>query len=328
MSGSNIPYQVRPNKFIDRQLFVDALIRLVVPRGVNNYIYISMGGNHLIDHYAVYRHLGINAQFSFDMNRNSVARQHFNRPTDATVCEEMLSADLPARIDQIMAKFRRKSSLIVWLDYTTADRGAQLQEMVQTLVRMRHGDVLRITLNATPANSDKWKSESFAGPAQYRAEKLRLQVERFMPATVTSIGENEFPNVLVQCIELAVQEAERLQPQLRIRPALITTYKDGMRMLTVMCTVADVESDETFPRREFSKWKFATISWNGIRWISAPVLSSREQHKLDGYLKRGSARMRYALPFLLAETEEKTLDAVQSYREFHRYYPVFRHVTE
>ena len=84
MSGDEIPYQLRPNKFIDRQMFLELLSRLVMPRGPENYVYVSMGGRHLVDHYAIYNKLGIQALFSFDFDRNEVARQKFNRPTGVT----------------------------------------------------------------------------------------------------------------------------------------------------------------------------------------------------------------------------------------------------
>ena len=105
MSGDDIPYQLRPNKFIDRQMFLELLSRLVAGRSPENYVYISMGGRHLVDHHAIYGKLGIRVLFSFDMNANEVARQNFNRPTGDTVCVEMHSANLPSEIDTIFQRF-------------------------------------------------------------------------------------------------------------------------------------------------------------------------------------------------------------------------------
>src|SRR3954447_24813030 len=120
MSGEDIPYQLRPSKFIDRQMFVELLSRILHVRGPENYIYVSMGGRHLVDHYAVYKELGINAQFSFDENKDAVARQKFNRPTDATICVTMKSSALAAELDMIATRFPTRSNFIVWLDYTNS----------------------------------------------------------------------------------------------------------------------------------------------------------------------------------------------------------------
>src|SRR5689334_7328642 len=120
MNGADVPYQLRPNKFIDRQMFVEMLTRLVVPRGPEKYVYISMGGRYLVDHYAVYDRLGIRARLSFDSDAEEVARQKFNRPTGATICKEMGTAALPTEIDTILQAFPSKRNLIIWLDYTAA----------------------------------------------------------------------------------------------------------------------------------------------------------------------------------------------------------------
>jgi hypothetical protein len=286
-----------------------------------------MGGFHLVDHYAIYNSLGIQAQFSFDVDPNAVARQQFNRPTDATVCEEMNSADLPSRIDDIVAAFPRKSNLIVWLDYTSANRGAQLQEVVQTLVRLKHGDILRVTLNASPTSCDKFKDQGYSSPAEMRAALLRNQIENFMPTDIVSINDGEFQNVLVRSLELAAREAERLKPELRINPVLLTTYKDGTRMVTATCAIQEVDQAD-FPSKVFARWKFACKGWSDVQMIHAPLLSPREQQKLDSRIKRGPSRMKSALPFLLGEDDGKSLDALRSYRDFHRYYPSFRHVDD
>src|SRR5207245_1158245 len=134
--------------------------------------------------------------------------------------------------------FPSKKNLIVWLDYTSADRRAQFQEAVQTLIRLRHGDIFRITLNAslqTVGGSD-WRGSGAAGPAEYRAERLREQIPEFLPTDVTAILDNDLPSVLARCLELATETAQALKPNLRFKPVLITSYRDGTRMLTATCT--------------------------------------------------------------------------------------------
>lgn len=331
MSGEDIPYQLRPNKFIDRQLFLELLSRLIVPRGPEKYVYVSMGGRHLIDHYAVYNQLGIDAQFSFDKNPNEVKRQIFNRPTGRTLCVELNSADLPLKLDEILTKFPRKKNLIVWLDYTSSQRRSQFQEAVQTLVRLRHGDVFRITLNANPetlGSGDQWKKANANNPAEFRASQLREQIQEYMPTDITSISETQVASTLARCVELAAKAAESQQNQLRIKPVLITSYRDGSRMLTVTCSISESDAEEAFPTKMFPRWRYACRSWDDIQSISAPVLSTKEQSKLDTCLHRGASRMLAGLKFLPSEDRVKSLQALRSYREFHRFYPIFRSVEE
>ena len=331
MSGEDIPYQLRPNKFIDRQMFVELLSRLVVPRGPEKYVYVSMGGRHLVDHYAVYNKLGIDAQFSFDRDANEVKRQKFNRPTGRTICVELSTADLPSRIDDILKEFPNRQNLIVWLDYTDTNRGAQLQEAVQTLLRLKHGDIFRITLNANPETlspGEQWRNAGASSPNQYRATRLRGQIQEFMPTDISAISETALPAALARCVELAAKSAEAQQPNLRIKPVLITSYRDGSRMLTVTCAISEAGNKNKFPPITFPRWRFACKNWQDIRLIYAPVLSVREQNRLDARLHRGASDMLAALKFYPNKDKPKSLEALKSYRELHRFYPTFRHVED
>jgi hypothetical protein len=328
MSGADIPYQLRPSKFVDRQIFVELLSRLVQTRGPENYIYVSMGGRHLVDHYAVYRELGIKAQFSFDSDKNAVARQIFNRPTDATICGAMHSSALPSELDQIAAKFPSRRNMIVWLDYTNTDRKLQLQEAEQTLIRLKHGDIFRITMNANIGNLKQGLAGESANRASFRADYLRNQIEDMMPTSITAIEDNEFPSVLTKCIELATQKAKAQVPHLHFLPVLVTSYADGQRMLTVTCAVSNLSEHEPFPNSKFRRWQFASKSWDDIHEISVPILSAKERFKLDSNLKKSAKMMLSALRFLPADDELSSLVAVSNYRKFQRFYPAFRHVDD
>jgi len=331
MSGDDIPYQLRPNKFIDRQMFIELLSRLIVPKGIENYVYVSMGGRHLVDHYAVYNQLGIDALYSFDKDLNEVHRQKFNRPIGQTVCAELDSADLPSKIDEILNAFPGRKNLVVWLDYTAAQRRLQFQEAIQTLVRMKHGDVFRITLNAhseTLCSGEAWRKAGSPDASAYRAEQLRKQIEEYMPTEISAISGQELPLVLARCFELAVTAAEAQMANLKIVPALITTYRDGMRMVTITCAVQDDADQERFPPPSFSRWRFACKGWRDIQSIYAPVLSTKEQNALDERIHRGASRMLAALKFLPGKDKDASLEALRCYKRFHRFYPTFRHVEE
>jgi hypothetical protein len=331
MSGADIPYQLRPNKFIDRQLFLEALSRLIIPRGVEKYVYASMGGRHLVDHHAIYSALGVRALFSFDMSANEVARQKFNRPTGDTICVVMNSAKLPAEIDSILARFPSKENLIVWLDYTGAKRREQFQEVVQTLVRLKHGDIFRVTLNAnllTLGHGNQWRDAGAPNPAAFRAEQLRAQIPEFFPTNIPEISNEALPGVLAQCIKLATESARMSQPNLRFAPILITSYSDGTPMVTVVCAVSEEGQDDQFPGAHFARWAFACKGWNDVQTISVPVLSLKEQYKLDANLHRGVKRMLAALKFLLGDDADASITAIKSYKALNRFYPTFRHIAD
>jgi hypothetical protein len=331
MSGDDIPYQLRPRKFVDRQLFLELLARLVVPFGIEKYAYASMGGRHMVDHFAVYNRFGIDALFSFDLDPNTVKRQRFNRPLGSALCVEMPSSQLPSKLDQILSKFPKKTNLIVWLDYTSADRRAQLQEIVETLVRLKPGDVFRATMNAdirSIGNAENWKKDGAANPGEWRLAKLKDQVLEFLPTDLTGVTKDNFPNSVVATIQMAVAKAAGQMAGIYFHPILLTSYADGSPMVTAACAVSDTEDRVIALPQCFRRWKFACKSWTDVMHIDVPTLSSRESARLSSKLHRGPSAMSAALRFLLGADEVESLKALSSYRELHRYYPTFRNVDD
>ena len=329
MTGASIPYQLRPNKFIDRQLFIELLSRIVVPRGPERYIYVSMGGPHLVDHHTVYNEFGIDAQYCFDQDERVVARQRFNRPTRKTICEKISASELPARLDGLFQKFRGKKNLVVWLDYTGVNRGDQFQEAVEVLRRLRHGDVFRITLNANPStlcSGDEWKNKNLTGPGECRAKKLSDQLGSYFPAGITKISEHEVLGVLINSFGLAASAAEMLTAGVRFRPALTTAYRDGQQMLTITCVAEDTRANDADLIRPLNRWKFVSKNWSDCHRIKAPFFSAREQSRIEGSLHQGPKKLLRALAFLPDEDETKSLEALLSFKKFHRFHPYFRNV--
>lgn len=330
-AARDIPYQLRPNKFIDRQMFIEALSRLIHAIGPERYIYVSMGGRHLVDHYAVYNDLGIKAQVAFDNDENTVKRQKFNRPTDTTVCELMSAADLPSALDSIAGRFKSKQNFIIWLDYTGTDWKAQLQEAEQILIRLRHGDVFRITMNAD-TRTLKRGAGTEDERASKRAEDLRSRIGDLMPTAIDGISDDSFPKVLAECVGLVAQRAQSQVSSLSFVPVLSTSYSDGTRMLTVTCTVSDptLTGPKQFPCSAFGRWPFASKNkkWNDIHEISVPILSVKERFKLDVNLKKSAKKMLATLKFLPAADELTSITVVESYKRFQRFYPAFRHVDD
>lgn len=328
MSGEDIPYQLRPNKFIDRKLFIELLGRVVSLRGAEKYIYASMGGRHLIDHLSIYRDLGIDAQYSFDLNENIVRRQMINRPSKKMHCEVLDASDFATKIDDIFTRFRRKSNLIVWLDYTSGDRTAQFQQAVEVMQKLNPGDIFRITLNAhhpTLCGGNEFKSEGFERPDVYRAVKLRRQLGAYMPVDCEEIDIDEVAPTLARCFGLAALAAERRSTNIKIVPALVTSYRDGMTMLTVTCVAAPLKGGENLINT-FKKWKFYSRNWTDIHTIKAPQFSLKEQSIIDSKLHDSPKNMLRSLSFLPSDDLPSSIDALKSYRKFHRFHPTFRHV--
>ena len=332
MSGEDIPYQLRPNKFIDRQIFIDLLCRLVPAMGSNRYVYISMGGKHLVDHTAVYRHVGITKLFSFDLNGATVARQSVNKPIDSAVCQELSSGNLASAMDGILAGFEGATNVVVWLDYTNPhDRLTQLQELIEIAKRLQVGDIVRVTLNANlgsldgPKGSGSWKSDGFGTPQEYRSARLKDQLGELVPVDVVSVGDDDFPSVLSRCIGMAFSQVESERSDVSFMPVLNTTYRDGQRMVTVTCIVRPRKnSDGGLPN--LNSWNLIPGDWGQVTAIAAPDLSIREKLRIDEHLSLDVGVIAGKLGFDLGSSPERSLEVITSYKQLHRYYPSFHHV--
>ena len=329
MSASDIPYQLRPNKFIDRQVFLDLLSRLLPHIGPENCAYVSMGGRHMVDHAAIYRRLGISNLLSFDRDQQVVCRQNFNRPIAQTICREMESGNIPGQLDAILDEFSSAENVVLWLDYTDPSaRLSQLQELVETLKSLRAKDIVRITMNAhvgTIGAPNNWKDRGYKSPAAARCAKLRGQLGDLLPNEITAVDEHSFPYDLSKSIKLAVSKAQYERADVRFELLLLTTYKDGQRMLTASLRVVEPPLSKN-RATEIDSWPFRSRNWSDVLHIDAPDLSLREKHKIDQYLGRSPGYILDRLNFLLAEDREESIRAIKSYKRLHRYYPAFHHI--
>ena len=152
MTERSVWYQIRPNKYVDRRIFMDFINRAVNKSDGRRFFYASMGASHLIDHNQLYRLTGIDRLYSFDGSETIIPRQIVNRPIGATICERLMSNELPDRMDFLYESYPTATNSIVWLDFTEIDRYQQLQELIELLKISRGGDIIRLTLNSHTAN--------------------------------------------------------------------------------------------------------------------------------------------------------------------------------
>jgi len=147
MSGHNVPYQLRTNKYVERQLFLDILDFVRVWNGPSRYLYASMGGRFLEDFKLVNNRFAIEHMVSIEMDVTTWRRQTFNR-LGFVDCKHQSSGEFVEELDRLM-QVHQQRRLIVWLDFAVAnERGSQLGEFRQLISKLGSGDVAKITLNA------------------------------------------------------------------------------------------------------------------------------------------------------------------------------------
>lgn len=320
------PFQLRPNKFVDRMVFVDLIARTVGNIGAQNFIYVSMGAKFLHDHHSVHRRIGIENLVSFGNDEDEVKRQKFNRPTNKMKCLFMDSSDLPDCLDEI----RGRKNAIVWLDFTSPDeRRSQFQQSEEVLRRLKAGDLLRVTFNANYGSfgvlTDDEKKE-YGDIETMAAAKLTKQIEEFLPANLKKLKTSKFPAVLAKSMEKVAERAVEYNDDVQIVPVLSTTYADGSRMVTVACAVRP--ADEKKLPKSLGGWKLKSDDWDDLVKIDVPDLSMREKHHIDRRITSTPQKILRSIPYRSTEKAKEAvlLKDIDSYRTFHRYYPAFFHI--
>ena len=323
MSSSGLPYRLRPNKYVDRELFAEFVSVLVSSTTPDRYVYVSMGGNHLSDHVAIYRRSGIRKLYAFDRDPDVVARQAFNAPFEGVRCSVHTSGELPVRLDSILSDFGADNA-ILWLDYTEPKRLEQLQEIETIVSKLVVGDVLRVTVNADFSKLSKREAnlkleERELPEPKKRAALLKLDLGSYLSSDITQLDYTDMAEALAKSIARACRlGCEAANADIVPVPALITEYRDTTPMLTATVMLTDSNRKAIIPET----WRYAPTDWNGIERIKAPDLSPRERYALDQLMHQDAEAVSDALGFTVPA------DDVASYSKYHRFYPAFQNVND
>ena len=110
-SSPGAGYKLRPNKAVDRELFLSLLTRLSAPLAIENYHYVGLGGAFLEDFRMVHARTGITRMTSIDDDEQTHLRQLFNRPVESVKC-------IHSSLEDYLDETEFGGPVILWLDFT------------------------------------------------------------------------------------------------------------------------------------------------------------------------------------------------------------------
>ena len=326
MSGGFVPYHLRINKAIDRQLFIDALLRLSRCYPIRDYVYVGMAGRFAEDFRVIANFVGIRSFVSLEMEESIIPRQKFNYEHPGVEFKHETSGDF-------IASFDEENGFVLWLDYTKPNElGAQLREYSEALKLAKPGDVIRITLNANVKTLGDKGNETAKEQQEDRLQVLKSRVGSSNMPTIpeSEITRDLYPYALVKVIEYITKKT--LTPTLgkAAVPIAIFQYKDSEHtMLT--CTVLIVEASEQsriISETRLTDWEFYPKGWKPPKEINVPDLSVKERLFIDGRidaLNPDPAGLYDDLGFQLVDSssESENIDSLSAYIEYRRFYPFF-----
>lgn len=333
MNGADVPYHLRPNKYVDRQLFINLLSRIDRIRSMSGYVYISMGGKFLEDHRAIHLALDIEKMYSFDLDQNTVNRQNFNKPFEKIECFCKSSEDFVNDFSNFAGTFSLGTNFIVWLDYTDpGQRLTQLQEFARLIEYAQAFDIVRITVNATISTlgAEGRLPAGFANVRDWRLACYRSQLSDFAGTPQADyMRQSSFPTILAHSVGLAAKKAARATRNLVVRPLAVFSYSDGPHtMLTSTGIVLPRAAADAFMENEALKvWPHLVMDWDQVARIDVPDLSIVEKVHVDRLLlSKSDGEIHDSLGFSFDNDTTTSIAKLTQYRIHYKLYPHFMRV--
>jgi hypothetical protein len=310
-SGSSIPYRLRPNKAVDRELFLSLLGRLNTTLNLTEYKYIGLGGPFLEDFRLIHARIGVRDMDCIEMEEDVHLRQSFNKPLESISC-------VHSSLEDYLGRTEFNAPVILWLDYTDPKPlRIQIEAFADQAADLPIGSVIRITLNANPA--------TFGEPPpgreilEWRLEKFKERVADYYPANLEreDVSRKRYGASVLQATSLAVQKRLLGIRGRTVFWALATVYADGQPMATATAVILDPENEAT--QALIRSWEYFSLPAKPLL-LDMPALSTLERLTMEAYADPRS-RMKFALP--ISDMGE---DPFNAFKKFYRVFPHFSRV--
>lgn len=311
--ASSLPYRLRPNKAVDRELFLSLLSRLHHALDITGYKYVGLGGPFLEDFRLIHARIGIREMDCIEMEEAVHRRQLFNRPVESIRC-------LHSSLEDYLASSEFTDPIVLWLDYTDPRHlRAQIESFADQALELPLGSVLRITLNANPESLGKPPAGQEASVLPLRLASLRTKLGDFCPADLTDedMTQKRFGTSVLRALKLAVDKRMLEVLNRKVSWALATTYADGQAMATAALVVV-AESDEVIEPL-LKGWEFRSLPAEPLV-LDMPALSTLERLTMEAH---DDPRARMAFPLPLSAMGQ---DPFEAFKRFYRVFPHFSRV--
>lgn len=329
MSGGEVAYNLRPNKYVERHLFIELLGKLIGRRSPETFTYISLGGPQMEDHHLVHQHLDFRSMISLELDASVHQRQIFNRRPGFIWCINQSSGSFIDEFELYADEYQDKE-FIIWLDYASArDRLEQLLEFQKLLQQLQIGDVLKITLNANPGTlGSKMSRESDRELFARRLEEFSAQFGEHYPServATTDLTGNNFPPLLCRVAKKLAQQVVR-PASTKIVPLAVFCYQDGPHlMLTITVQLMKgVDVARNLEQLKTAGWEYLPSDWDNVTKIRVPNLTPKERLHIESHLfSADNATVHAMLPFRLDSDEAESLTIFEDYVRHYRRYPSY-----
>jgi hypothetical protein len=303
------PYHLRPNKTVDRLVFLDAIRRYVrLPRKQEQYTYYTMGGPYLQDVRDMHDSFPEIKIVSIEEKEKICKRQKFHLPCNRVKIE---NSKMKEYIDLYAANDKKS---IFWLDYTDL-KYSNFEDFMALLVKVRSESIVKITLQAV--------ARYYSG----KEEEFRSQFDAILPSNygVHPRDQVEYAALLQDMLRISAEKALSGATGFAFQPVVSLCYTDSADILTLTGVVCE-KSKLAETRDCFKKWQLSNLDWRAPKKINVPFLSVKERLHLQKLLpckKNGGKKLLRSLGHCIDETERASRIQLDQYAEFYKFYPHF-----
>jgi hypothetical protein len=322
--GQSVAYRIRPNKALDRELFLSFLVWLSPRLSLKEYQYLGLGGPFLEDFRLVHSRTGIRKMTCIECEYQIHKRQMFNRPLSSIKC-------INSRLEDYLDETELKTPVIIWFDYTNPnDLKSQIERFAYTAGSVKVGSILRITLNANPSslgnqnscdnNNDNAVDRSPLRTLQeYRLLTLKERLGDLFPSglSVEGMVMKTYGLTLLKVLEIAVDKQMLSYRDRSVAWAFTTHYADGQAMVTATLVVLDNGNKDI--EKLIKNWEYYTPI-NCPHKLNLPDLSTFERLTMESRINRNNL-LKYELP--LTDLGD---DPIKTFKKFYRIYPHFSRI--
>ena len=320
-------YHLRPNKYVDRALFIKCLEQLSRTINIKSHRYIGFGSYTFDDFKQIHDKLDISTMISLESDPIVFKRAQYNIPYKCIKIVNQTSTDYIAGGD-----WNNKKN-IIWLDYTDpSELAKQFNDIAALSNIVEKNDIIRVTFNAhvsslgTPHNT---KSDgSKLSIQEYRFKKLKERIGEYIPADIEAadIVTSQYPIVILSSLKKMIQNLfmETQFDKRFLLPLFATIYKDGQTMVTFTGIVLEDHEQEEKIKTSFKKIPYVNFVWDNPSIIDIPNLTVKEMLEINKLLPSKSAQKQIEkkFNFVFKDTQRE----IESYISFYKYYPNFHNV--
>lgn len=331
----SIPYQLRPHKAIERNIFLSLLKR--IDRSplveISKYRYIGFGAPFLEEYKILHLELGLKKMDCIEYHSFPFSRQVFNNPYRFIKLYNTTSTEFIGEgcIDE-------KENHIIWWDFASPGQlRQQLRDCEATALNLNNLDILKITFNSQESSFTSSHGKGRGGEPKKILEILKEDevFQQYLPDKL-SIKEvlDDFSSVIramaIRAIRRGLLDSGK---NLTFKHICSFQYRDGQQMTTMTGIICKPELfDELKKGCGLNSWDFYVSEKEEDEYIKAtpilvPAMTIKERIEIDRKIPNKSIeKLVPKLSFYYGSDENENRDLLSGYCKFYKFLPYYSKV--